>query len=313
MCSAIAAAQASTPLAHVETKGSGETSLVLIPGLACDWSVWDEFMERNSGAYTMYAVTLPGFAGTEAPALDEPGSDADGEAQAQKAASDTPLLDNAVEGIKQLIAEKKLDDVIIIGHSLGGTLALRIGAEGTEHVAGVVSVDGFAAMPLQPTPTPLDQRKMIVETMLAPQFKTVTQEMWDMQQDAGSPAMVTDAERAKELAVMTKKTKAQTGMAYMLDLLRTDVTGPLKGMKIPGLIIAGDASGQSERLGTDVESIWKQQVEGSGVGLVMVPESKHFVMFDAPAEFDRLISGFAAKAAGQESEASKDTRDNTEN
>ena len=54
-------------LAHVETRGEGDTHLLLVPGLLCDWTVWESFMERNAERYTMHAVTLPGFGGTEPP------------------------------------------------------------------------------------------------------------------------------------------------------------------------------------------------------------------------------------------------------
>ena len=48
-----------TPVAHVETIGSGPIHVVLIPSLGCDWSVWSGFMARNSKRFTMHAVTLP--------------------------------------------------------------------------------------------------------------------------------------------------------------------------------------------------------------------------------------------------------------
>ena len=68
-------------LAHVERVGTGPVDLVLIPGLACDWRVWEDFLQRNARRYTMYAVTLPGFGG--APAEFDPDEP-------------TPLLDDAV-------------------------------------------------------------------------------------------------------------------------------------------------------------------------------------------------------------------------
>ena len=68
---AASAASAGTPLGHVEQRGAGPTPVVLISGLACDWTVWEDFMDRNTERFTMYAVTLPGMAGTDAPPKPE--------------------------------------------------------------------------------------------------------------------------------------------------------------------------------------------------------------------------------------------------
>ena len=62
---------AAPELAHVEVRGTGDTALVLIPGLVCGWEVWESFMDRNGDRYTMYAVTLPGMNGSEPLPLPE--------------------------------------------------------------------------------------------------------------------------------------------------------------------------------------------------------------------------------------------------
>src|SRR5262245_5316475 len=42
------------PIAHVEKRGDGPVAMVLIPGLSCDWTVFDAFMKRHEHDYTMY-------------------------------------------------------------------------------------------------------------------------------------------------------------------------------------------------------------------------------------------------------------------
>ena len=36
-----------TPLAHVEERGTGPITMILIPGLSCDWRIYDAFMRRG--------------------------------------------------------------------------------------------------------------------------------------------------------------------------------------------------------------------------------------------------------------------------
>src|SRR5262245_47521140 len=58
-----------TPLGHVEVRGTGPVPVVLIPNLVMDWTIFESFMQRNSEKFTMYAVTLPGFAGSAPPPM----------------------------------------------------------------------------------------------------------------------------------------------------------------------------------------------------------------------------------------------------
>src|SRR5258706_4266390 len=51
--------------------GRGKTTLLLIPGIGFDASVFKDFMQDNEKEYTMYAVTLPGFGTTAAPPMPD--------------------------------------------------------------------------------------------------------------------------------------------------------------------------------------------------------------------------------------------------
>src|SRR5262249_21337993 len=113
-----------TPIAHVEKRGSGPINMVLIPGMSCDWTVFDKFMDRNSVRYTMWAVTLPGFGGTPAPPTP---------AENQVGA----WLDNADAAVWKVIQDQKIAKPVIVGHSLGGFLALRLGTEHAKDLRAV--------------------------------------------------------------------------------------------------------------------------------------------------------------------------------
>src|SRR3546814_9828241 len=47
----------------------------------------------------------------------------------------------------QLIEQLKIDKPVLVGHSLGGTLALRFAGEHPELISGVVAVDGLPIFP----------------------------------------------------------------------------------------------------------------------------------------------------------------------
>src|SRR5688500_10745852 len=86
-------------LAHIEKRGSGAISMILIPGLSCDWPFSESFMQRNEDRYAMFAVTLPGFGGSEPPA--SPPQSAIG-----------LWLDNAAHAVWKLVQDNALDKPI---------------------------------------------------------------------------------------------------------------------------------------------------------------------------------------------------------
>ncbi|MGD9692650.1 MAG: alpha/beta fold hydrolase [Phycisphaerales bacterium] len=278
-------AHALTPVAHVETKGHGATTMVLVPGWACDWTVWDAFMDRNADHYTMHALTLPGFGGTASPPLDPE-------------AKGTPWIDNAAHAVGAFLDSKNLTDVVLVGHSMGGHLAYRVAIEHPDRVAKVISIDGFPAFPIggpksQFTP---EQRTTLVDSMLAPRMRELTDEQWGGQQKTMLNSMVTDPSRAAQLAAVCATTDKQTAIEYYLQLLKSDVTPRMPELKQPTLAIAAidpsmNVTGQADNM----RIIWRQQVESApNAKLVFFEATRHFVMDDQPDALDETVSNFLA-------------------
>ncbi len=112
--------------------------MILIPGLASGAWVWRDSIAALQGEHRVYAVTLAGFDGR--PAVK-------GDVLAQAAAS-----------LHALIASQRLDRPVLIGHSLGGTLALQFATTHSDLIAGVVAVDGLPVFPTTEA-VPAAQRK----------------------------------------------------------------------------------------------------------------------------------------------------------
>src|ERR1035438_697514 len=95
------------PSFAVEKIGAGRP-MILIPGLFCSGHVWDETVEHFKDKFTCYEITLPGFAG-------------------QPPISSDSLLVVVARQLADFIQQNKLEKPIIVGHSLGGSLALQLG------------------------------------------------------------------------------------------------------------------------------------------------------------------------------------------
>jgi pimeloyl-ACP methyl ester carboxylesterase len=109
----------------VEVHGTGGRPVILIPGLGCPASVWRDTVAHLHGlGYQTHALTLAGFAG--------------------KPRIDRPLLRTTVEELGRYIRDRHLVSPVIIGHSLGGTLAYWLAARQPQLVGAMVVVDAGA-------------------------------------------------------------------------------------------------------------------------------------------------------------------------
>ena len=108
---------------YVREVGEGEATLVLVHGAEAEGSMWEPYMEGLAGGRRVLAVDLPGHGGTEAP----------------------EDLDASASGIAEwflgLLVAEGLDSVDLLGHSMGGTVALHIALERPELVRRLVLVD----------------------------------------------------------------------------------------------------------------------------------------------------------------------------
>ncbi len=271
------------PAAHVERMGEGPVDIVLIPGLGCDWTVWRTFMERHADDYTMCAVTLPGMAGTNPPPAPEEG------------AGPTPWLDNAVQSIVQVIDEEDLNAPIVIGHSLGGFLAFRLAHEHPGLMSGVVTVDGLPAIPLGPPGMSIDQRRVMVNNVIASQLNAATDEEWEAQTRSNMRATSNDPERTEEIVDMAMSSGRDVITRYLLEYYASDATTFMGEIKSPALAIAA-INDAFVSLGMDrdgLRALWTRQMSAAPLGdIVFVEDSLHSIMDDDPEALDAAISAF---------------------
>ena len=116
-------------LGEVYKLGTGDKKLLLIPCASCRWRSFDEFMERNKAKYTMYAVTLPGYGGTNPPDLP-------------KWSSNALWQNHSIVSLELLLEKEKLSDVTIIGSSFGTTIGLKLASNRSDLISGIINLDG---------------------------------------------------------------------------------------------------------------------------------------------------------------------------
>ena len=113
----------------VTMQGSGP-DVILIPGLASTSEVWRRTAERLDDRYRVHLVSIRGFG-------DIPvGANGEG-----------PVLGPAANEIRRYIATQHLDRPAIVGHSMGGLIALRVASDAPRSVGRVMVVDAAAFFP----------------------------------------------------------------------------------------------------------------------------------------------------------------------
>lgn len=103
--------------------------VILIPGLSSHRDIWASTAATFDGDYRLHLVQVSGFAGVE------PGANADG-----------PVAAPVAEEIARYIEEEGLERPAVIGHSMGGTIAMMLAARHPADVGKLMVVDMFPFM-----------------------------------------------------------------------------------------------------------------------------------------------------------------------
>lgn len=243
----------------VAVEGSGR-DVVLIPGLTSSREVWRGTVNAVPG-YRYHLVQVNGFAGTKA------GANAKG-----------PVLAPVAGEIARYIKEKGLKSPAIVGHSMGGTLAMTLAAEQPALVGRVMVVD------MLPEPAGLfggnatsfrgfadGLRDMLMST---PQGRQMLANFLTNYSGGGARDSNPDvvAQAAHELAV-------------------TDLTGKLGKIRAPFTVVYATpgAAAEASRVSGNYRSAY---AGAKGAKLVPVPNSGHMVMADQPAQFREALREF---------------------
>ncbi|MES2899459.1 MAG: alpha/beta hydrolase [Pseudomonadota bacterium] len=249
----------------VERHGKGGAPLILIPGLASGPWVWQEAVRQLMGEHSVYVLTLPGFDGR--PAVPGKG------------------LEAARESLRELIASRKLQRPVLIGHSLGGTMALGFAAAQPDLVRGVVSIDG---LPLLPGTEDWDdsQRAKVAEGILARPVTTSAVAFAQQQQEYMRGTGVVDMARADEVARLTGRSDPAAVTKYMGEALAVDLRTSLASIKAPVLVVSPyfDVDAEQQRLTEAAKTeYYKVLMAGTpNLQVVSIKPARHFAMIDQP-------------------------------
>jgi len=240
----------------VELRGHGRP-VILIPGLGCPGSVWSGVVEHLRH-YETHQLTLAGFAGV--PRIDG------------------PLARTAVDELARYIRDRHLVSPVVIGHSLGGFVAYALAAREPTLVGPTIIVDAGATVGTGDRDAAAEARDMWRGASDA-QF---AQQIIDV---FGSMSAKPDRLRPV-LAEIAKSDRRAIGDA-IYELSTSDLRNQLGKIRGPVLLVLADGALKDDfrRQG---EAVRDREV-------VVVPNTRHFVMIDDLDGFSAAVDGFLAR------------------
>ncbi|MBD8531843.1 MULTISPECIES: alpha/beta fold hydrolase [unclassified Massilia] len=259
----------------VERHGSSGRPLILIPGLATGGWVWQETVRAFSKEHAVYVVTLPGFDGRPAVAGDP--------------------FDAARSALKELVVARKLVKPVLVGHSLGGTLAIALAEDLGERIGGAVAIDGLAVMP-RTEGMPPDQRAAMADNMRQRMASLSPQAFASQQQQYMRTIGVIDMDKADDLARLTARSDPAAVAAYMGAVLARDLRPGLPAIRAPLLMIVPTYGPDNAAMGVsgpDKVSYYRELMTGTPkLDVTTIDNARHFAMLDQPAAVNDALRTF---------------------
>lgn len=239
------------------TKNGKGTPVFMLPGFGCPGKVWDETIPQLQGSNEYYVVTYAGFNGL--PAID------------------MPWYETIKKELILYIQTNNLKNIKIIGHSMGGTLALDIAAGLPDIVKDIVLVDALPCM-----------RALMMPGVSAAQItydnpynnRLLTMSKSDMEKEVKlmSAAMTYSATKADTITQWMLNADRKTYVYGYTDLLKTDLRDSLSKIKANTLILGADFPSKDvvlKNYNTQFANMEHKQI-------AIAENSKHFIMFDQP-------------------------------
>lgn len=201
---------------EVTVTGEGKSDLVLIPGFGCSGAVWEETVLEYNKQFTCHVLTMPGFAGVSP--------------------QENPSFQAWSDQIADYINTEKLQNTVLIGHSMGGGLAMSIAAEHAELISKVIVVDALPCMAalMNPAFSPEENPDCLAS---AQQLLTLTDEQFQGMQQMTIASMLANTSKHETVLEWTVTSDRKTMGTMFCSFTNTDLREKISQIECPTLIL----------------------------------------------------------------------------
>jgi pimeloyl-ACP methyl ester carboxylesterase len=262
---------------HVDKFGKGDHALVLIPGLAGGSWVWAGTIAKWSPDYTIYAISLPGFDG-------------------RPAAKEQSLFAAFKRDFWDMLSKQKIQKPVIIGHSLGGTLAIALGEEHPDRLSGIIAADGMPVFPALANVT-AEQRKTMA-AQLAGVYATMSNEdLFPAMKSYMSSIGTNKPDMVEPTARLMARGDPKAIAAWTQEDISIDLRPDLAKLTSPLLVIVPYDSSEAKQFSMTTakqkSDFYLSILKGSPhAEVAAISSSLHFIMLDQPDAFQKAVAVF---------------------
>ncbi|AQR60702.1 alpha/beta hydrolase [Brevundimonas sp. LM2] len=261
--------------------GPGVRDIILIPGLSSSPEIWQGTVDHLGAGWRVHRIHIQGFAGAPV----------DGNAEG-------PVAAPVAEEIARYIAESDLDRPVVVGHSMGGTIAMMLAARHPDAVGRLMVVDMvpfMGAMFAPPGTDPTAESVTPAADQIHAGMLTAPEAAYRARAAATVATMVrNETAEAAVLADTAASDRVVSSNAYR-ELIVTDLRPELGRITVPTEVVyvAFDLPGMTPAI---TDGIYQNAFSGlPGVKLQRIDDSAHFIMLDQPAAFHAALDAFVAE------------------
>jgi len=253
---------------HYRAQGqAGQPTLVLVHGLGCSLKYWSCVFEAPEfAAYRIIALDLPGFG------------------RSAKSENYDYRLPSQAAVVLALLRELQVEQYILIGHSMGGTVAILMALQQPPQLARLIVIEpNLRACAAQLSRTIVKQTEDDFTAHYA-QFQTqaiATVKSWfiDMQQ-------ADLAEYIAELLQTTPVSMYRSAASLMQVTAAEDFLLQFQQLALPKYFLVGAETLKTRPL--------PESLRAADMPVIVVPGVGHMMMVDDPAIFTNALAGVLA-------------------
>lgn len=236
--------------------GEGDIPVLLLHGWAASFDTYRGIASALGDRCRLYAVNFPGCGGSET--MHEPWN-----------------LDDYCDFVLEFMKLMELDNPIMIGHSHGGRVTMKLVADGKVNPPKIVLLDAAGLIPKKSLKQKMRARnfKIIKRVLTLPPLKNHTENLLNRARAHYGSA---DYNAAPEVLRKT-----------MVSLVNTDIREKLPNIKCPTLLIWGEND-----TATPLEDAKTIERLVPDAGLCVISGTGHFSFCEKPYEAHAILRSF---------------------
>jgi pimeloyl-ACP methyl ester carboxylesterase len=246
-------ASADGVMIHYSAQGSGSPALVFVHGWGCDRTYWVNQVDHCARNYRVVTIDLAGH-GESGLNRQEWSINAYG------------------EDVAAVVNKLGLDEVILVGHSMGGPIAVEAAPKLAANVLGLIGVDCFQSFVWEYSEEQVDGYLASFRDDFSATTENWVREMFPP---------TADSVLVERIATDMARLSPEVGLGSLQSLFTLDQAELLKASTLPITAINAD--------------MWPTDVEANreiypNFEVILMPGYGHFIHLEDPASFNSYLS-----------------------